>query len=379
VTAEVDETRLDDAAALAVADPEEMLRAVATAAAQVRAALTAAREADLDRLADEGRPRAVVITGMGGSAIAGDLVAALATPVAATPVVVHRGAGLPGWVGAADLVVPVSCSGRTRETLAAADEGIRRGARLLGVGSAGSPLADRCRNARAPFVPVVAQLAPRASLWSLVTPLLVAASRLRMVDLDADDAVLEVVAGRLEQVAETCRPDRELFVNPAKTLAVELAGSLPMLWGAGTTGPVAAYRFGCQLAENAKLPSVTGALPEAHHNQVVTFDGQLAGGAAATDLFRDRVDDEEPFRLRLVLLHDDNGDEDVAAAVSASQDLAEGRGIPVSALVSAGDSPLERFASLVGLVDHASVYLALLQSIDPTPVRPIDELKSRLA
>lgn len=377
MTTDVDEARLDDPAALSAADPADMLRAVATAAAQVRSSLSAAREADLDRLVEEGRPRAVVVTGMGGSAVAGDLVAALATPAAPSPVIVHRGGGLPGWVGAADLVVPVSCSGRTQETLAAADEAVRRGSRLFGVGSADSPLADRCRNARAPFVPVVAQLAPRASMWALATPLLVAASRLRLVDLD-EGVVLEAVATRLELVAEACRPDRESFVNPAKALAVELAGTLPMLWGAGTTGPVAAYRFGCQLAENAKFPAITGALPEAHHNQVVTFDGTLAGGAAEADLFRDRVDDEEPYRLRLVLLHDDDGNEGVAASVTASADLAERRGVPVSVLVSAGDSAVERFASIVGLVDYASVYLALLQSIDPTPVRPIDELKARL-
>ena len=379
MTTEVDEARLDDALALSAADPDDMLRAVATSAAQVRASLSAAREAGVDHIADEGRPRAVVVAGMGGSAVAGDLLVALSAPAAPTPVVVHRGPGLPGWVGAADLVVAVSCSGRTRETLAAADEAVRRGARMLGVGSGDSPLADRCRNARALFVPVVPQLAPRASMWALATPMLVAAARLRLVDLDDGDSVLEAVATRLEQVAEACRPDRESFVNPAKSLAVELAGSLPMVWGAGTTGPVAAYRFGCQLAENAKLPSVVGALPEAHHNQAVTLDGALAGGAADVDLFRDRVDDEDPLRLRLVLLHDDDGGEDVAAAVAASAELAERRGTPVSLLTSAGDSPVERFASLTGLVDYTSVYLALLQSIDPTPVRPIDELKSRLA
>ena len=378
MTADVDEARLDDPLALASADPQDMLRAVATSAAQVRAGLSAAREAGLERLADEGRPRALVITGMGGSAIAGDVAAALANPSSPTPVVVHRGAGLPAWVGAADLVMAVSCSGRTHETLAGADEAIRRGARLMGVGSPDSPLADRCRNARALFVPALAQLAPRASMWALVTPLLVAAARLRMIDLDADDAVLETVAVRLEQVAEACRPDRESFVNPAKTLAIELAGSLPMVWGAGVTGPVAAYRCSCQLAENAKLPSISGALPEAHHNQVVSLDGLLAGGAAETDLFRDRVDDETPLRLRLVLLHDDDGSEDAATAIAGSQELAERRGVPVSLLTSVGDNAVERFASIVGLIDYASVYLAFLQSIDPTPVTAIDELKSRL-
>lgn len=379
MTVEVDDERLDDVAALSSADSHEMLRAVATSAAQVRRGLTAARDAGLEGLAADGRPRSVVVAGMGGSGIAGDVLSALTAPAAPVPVVVHRGAGLPAWVGAADLVVPVSCSGSTAETLAAADEAIRRGCRLLGVSAADSPLAERCRNARAAWVQVVPELTPRSSFWGLATPLLVAAARLGLLDLGAGDGTLEAAAQRLEQIAEACRPDRETFVNPAKSLALELAGSLPMVWGVGQTGGVAAYRLVCQLAENAKLPAIPGVLPEAHHNQVVALDGALAGGVEAEDIFRDRVDEEQPVRVRLVLVHDDDGNESTASQVAASQELAEARGVPVTLLSSQGQSPVERLASLVGLVDYATVYLALGQAVDPTPVDAIDELKRRLA
>jgi glucose/mannose-6-phosphate isomerase len=188
--------------------------------------------------------------------------------------------------------------------------------------------------------------------------------------------MLEATAKRLEAIAEMCRPDRESFVNPAKMLALELAGTLPMAWGAGQMGGVAAYRFACQLAENAKYPAVSGALPEAHHNQVVSLDGPLAGDGADDDLFRDRVDDDQLHRLRLVLLHDDD-DPSTANRVAASEELAASRGVPVTRLVSEGSSPLERLASLIGMVDYASVYLAIGQGVDPTPVAPIDELKAR--
>ena len=209
MTVDTDDEVLDDVAGLAARDPKQMLRAVATSAAQVRSALTASREADLERLSDMGRPRAVVVAGMGGSGIAGDVLASLAVPTASAPVVVHRGPGLPAWVGAADVVVAVSCSGGTQETLSATDEAVRRGAPLLGVGAADSPLARRCLQARAPFVPVTKQLAPRASMWALATPVLVAGARLGLVDLGADDSGLEQAAVRLEAVAEACRPDRE--------------------------------------------------------------------------------------------------------------------------------------------------------------------------
>ena len=122
--------RLDDVALLETADPSSMLRQVASSAAQVREAARAAADASLDELAAGGRPRAIVVTGMGGSGIAGEVLAAVAgqgCPVQVTTVHDYR---LPGWVGAADLVIAVSCSGATEETLSAAEEAVRRGCRL---------------------------------------------------------------------------------------------------------------------------------------------------------------------------------------------------------------------------------------------------------
>ena len=126
---------LDDVAALEAGDPAGMLRAIASSAAQVRESALLAGEAGVARLAEDGRPRAVVVVGMGGSAIAGDVLAAVAGPALPVPVVVHRDFGLPGWVGPMDLVVAVSCSGETAETLSALEEAVRRGCRLLVVGA----------------------------------------------------------------------------------------------------------------------------------------------------------------------------------------------------------------------------------------------------
>jgi glucose/mannose-6-phosphate isomerase len=374
---DVDEARLDDPVRLESIDAGQMLRAVASSAAQIRTSITAAAEARIATLAEVGRPRAVVVAGMGGSGISGDVLAAVAGAACPVPIVVHRGYGLPAWVGAADLVLAVSCSGRTEETLSAADEAARRGTSLLGVGATGSPLADRCATARAPYVPVAMQSAPRATLWGLATPLLLAGARLGLLELGENDTDLEAAAVRLEQVAEACRPDREAFVNPGKTLALELAGALPMCWGAGQVGPVAATRLSCQLAENAKYPSIAGALPEAQHNQVVALDGQFATGSD-DDLFRDRVDDDAAVRLRLVLL-DDERDDTPSPRTEVSEELADGRGVPITRLRAEGSSAVERLASLVGLVDYASVYLAIAQGIDPSPVVAIDELKKRIA
>src|SRR4029079_15710915 len=128
---------LDDADALTSADRNGMLRAVASAGAQLREAAALAAEANLAVLADEGRPRAVVVAGVGTAGRTADLLETVAGPRCPVPVVLHRSAGIPGWVGAADAVIAVSASGRSPEALAAAEAAGRRGARLVAVGPPG--------------------------------------------------------------------------------------------------------------------------------------------------------------------------------------------------------------------------------------------------
>jgi glucose/mannose-6-phosphate isomerase len=387
----LDQALLDDDEAIAAGDPQQMLRAVASSGAQVREATTLAQEAGIDRVGSDGRPRAIVVAGMGGSGVAGDVlsgVAGLASPV---PISSHKSYGLPGWVGPLDLVIAVSCSGSTEETLSAAEEAGRRGARLLAVGATGSPLEDLAAKASGVFIPVTQGRQPRASLWSLVTPVVMAGHALGLLDASSD--VLEATASTLDSVAHSCRPDAVTFTNPAKSLAVELDGTSPVVWGTSPLTGAAAYRFTCQCNENAKTQLVWGVLPEANHNQVVAFDGRGGAMLAAipaedTDpedldlFFRDRAEDPEPrvsMPLRLVLLRDLEEHPQVTRRADVSAELALSRGIEVSELRVSGDSPLERLASIVGLTDFASVFLALLYGVDPTPVDAIGALKARIA
>lgn len=367
---------LDDTAALEAADPGQMLRAIASSAAQVRQAATLCTEVGLARLADESRPRAVVVAGMGGSAAAGDVLAAVAGEGCPVPITVHRGHGLPGWVGAADLVAAVSSSGVTEETLSATDEAVRRGARLICIGAPGSPLAQRAEQSRAVYVPAdPVGRRPRANLWALATPLVLAGEALGL--LAAPPAAIEATAIMLESAAGRCRPSSDAFVNPAKSLALTLAGSLPVCWGSSPLTGLAARRLTTQLNENAKYPAIAGVLPEAGHNQVVAFDGPFAGGAATPDLFAERVSEPAPVRLQLVLLREDAEHPQVARRADTSVQLARQRGIVVTELRAEGRSAYERLASLLCLLDYASVYLGLLLGLDPSPIEAIDVLKEQ--
>ena len=368
--AELASDRLDDAELVEAADPGGMLRQVASSAAQVRSAVRACSEVDLSPVTSPGRPRAIVVAGMGGSGIAGDVLAAICGTGHSMQVVTSHGYELPGWVGAADLVIAVSCSGSTEETLAVATEAVRRGSNLVGVGAAGSPLQAIATQARAPFVPVVSAGMPRSTLWGLSIPLIAIAERAGVLDVGED--VYEATAAALEQIAFQCRPTSESFVNPGKSLALDLFGTLPMIWGTSPLSGVAAKRFAAQLDENAKYPAIAGELPEANHNQVVAFDGPFAPGAT-------RLNAESGYPLRLILLGDPAAHPQVARRQAASAELATDRGIRVSELAMEGEHPLPRFASVVQLIDYATVYLGIASGVDPTPIDIIQELKEQIS
>jgi D-arabinose 5-phosphate isomerase GutQ len=375
---EIDEARLDDPAVLNDVDPAVMLRAIAGAGPQVREAAALSAEAGLHKLAEDGRPRALVVAGVGTAARTGDVLAAVAGSGCPVPVVSHRSAVIPGWIGATDVVIAVSGSGHSPEALAAAEAAMHRGARLVAVGAADSPLQSMAEGAHALFVPVPVRRPARVSFWALTVPVLLAGRALGLANVTEAD--FAETAARLDDDAERCRPDGEVFVNQGKSLAVELAGTIPVVWGSSRLATVAAARFADSLAANARYPAVSGALVEAGRGRVGLLDGPY-GSMATTedDFFADRVEDDRSTRLRLVLLRDDRESPVAARRAEAIAELASARGIGVSVLMAEGGCELERLASLVAVPDFASVYLALLHGIDPIAVPAVAELKERTA
>ena len=387
--------RLDTPDVIEAADPGDMLRQVASAAAQVRTALRSCAETDLSAFAADGRPRAIVVAGMGGSGLAGEMLNAMAGLSSPVQVVVSQAERLPGWVGAADAVVAGSCSGTTPETLAIATEAARRGCRLAAVGAEGSPLHRIAEQASAPFIPVVPLGLPRSMLWAVAVPLLVIAERVGVARIGTD--VYELAAIRLEEISHQCRPASDSFVNPGKSLALDLVGELPMVWGTSPLSGVAARRFASQLQENAKYPAIYGMLPEAAYSQVAAFDGpfaprssRLSGqepGAGPDDMSElpgwdlDYEEDEAASgftALRLILIADPDEDPRVASQRAAVTELAGQRGVGISELAMDGEHPLVRLAGVIQLADYASVYLAIASGIDPGQTVAIRDLRTRI-
>jgi glucose/mannose-6-phosphate isomerase len=376
VTAQIDEARLDDPGVLAGADPAAMLRATAGAGPQLRESVALAAEAGLHELAEELRPRAVVVAGVGTAARTGDVLNAVAGPHCPVPVMLHRSPGIPGWVGAADVVLAVSASGRSPEALAAAEAAMQRGARLVAIGPPDTELQSLAERARALFVPVPRRRPARINFWALTVPALLAARALGMAQVTEAD--FAETATRLDNDADRCRPTAELFVNEGKSLALELAGTIPVIWGTSRVATVAASRFADQLAANARYPAVAGNLIEAGRGRVGLLDGVFGTLATGSDdFFADRLESGGGTKLHLVLLRDDEESEVDGARADAVADLARERNVGVSVLTAAGGSQLERLASLIAVPDFASVYLALLHGLDPIAVAAVSELKER--
>jgi Bacterial phospho-glucose isomerase C-terminal SIS domain len=386
--------RLDDAELVEAGDPGGMLRQVASSAAQVRTALRSCAETDLSAVRLETRPRAIVVAGSGGaggSAFACDALAAMCGPGAPVQVIGVSGYQLPGWIGATDLVIAISRSGHTVEALALAGEAARRGCELIGVGAPSSPLRELVARARGTYIPVTTVGPARAMPWALTVPLLVIAARLGLARID-DDAY-EAAAVAMEAVSHQCRPSSESFVNPAKSLALDLVGRLPVIWGGTPLAMTAARRLASQLAANAKYPAVLGELPEVGHDQVAAFDGPYAPAPepafpAAEDFanpdFGDFGDDDieldgstpEEASLRLVLVADPAGEHPAVERTRiASASLASVRGIDVSEITMDGADPLRRLAATVQLLDYASVYLGIASGIDPLAIAAIKDLR----
>jgi glucose/mannose-6-phosphate isomerase len=375
----INDLLLDDIAAMAALDSGNMMEAVASSGAQMREAVATIDRTKLAAVADGGKPRAVLVAGVGGSGVSGDVLMAVAGPSSSIPITVERTHILQGWASPLDLVIAVSCSGETEETLSLAAEAARRGTRLVTIGAAGSSLEKLSeQTAGAIHFPINAHgRMPRASLWTITTPLLMIAAALEICDLTDED--FAITADAMDQLSADSGPSVSLVENEAKSLGLALAESFPMVWGSGGIGRAASNRFMAQLAENSKLPSMHGALPEVGHNQIVTFDGIFAKPISNDDIFRDRVEEQSERRLKLVLLRDEAEHEAVTKRVNIVREIVADRSIPLTEMMAHGHHRLTRIASLVVPTDWASVYAAFAMGIDPSPIGPINQLKAGLA
>lgn len=220
----------------------------------------------------------------------------------------------------------------------------------------------------------------RTGLWSLLVPVLRAAHAIGAVEVP--DPVLAATADRLDAEAEACRPASEVFVNPAKALAVQLAGTVPVVLGDGLVTGVVARRAAAMLARTARTPAMHGSLPDDASEVVATFDGPFSVGQDS--LFDDPfIDGDAGPMLRLLMLREPAPSPDVdnqeaferAALADRVRSMAEDVGVRVTEVVAEPGHDLERLAGLVARTDFAATYLALGLGLDPATSPHVADLR----
>ncbi|MDI6870128.1 MAG: bifunctional phosphoglucose/phosphomannose isomerase [Bacillota bacterium] len=350
-------SRLDNLEYLASADPAGMGEWVAGLPEQCEEAFRLGQEAPLPEAAGV---RQVVVVGMGGSAIGADLLRGYVEGEMAIPFLVSRTYHLPAFVSRETLVIASSYSGNTEETLSAYGEARERGARMFAIASGGE-LERRAQADGVPFCRIPGGYSPRAALGYSFVPLLAVLSRLGLI------------RDRAEDLAEAVKVMRELRAelgqgtpaadNPAKQLAERLYGKLPFIYGAAPWSSAVAYRWKGQVNENAKNLSHSNILPELNHNETVGWE------------FPERL----TAQIEVVLLRDREDHPKVQRRFEVTSTIMRPHVSGITEVWSRGHSILARLFSLIYHGDFTSYYLALLNGVDPTPVKVIDYLKGELA
>jgi glucose/mannose-6-phosphate isomerase len=337
-------------------DSQGMLETTLGWPEQLLAAAESAR--GLENLPDREKIENIVVVGMGGSAMAGEVLQSCAGPYLPVPVLLFRTYNVPAFVGEGSLVFAVSFSGNTEETIEASTQAALQGARVVAI-TQGGELGRLAESWGAPLVEVPQGIPqPRAGLAALAIPPLVV-----LEDIGLFPGARHWIDLAAEQL--TARRDRLIEAgNEAEELARRIGRTIPLIYGGGGLGAVAAQRWKNQFNENAKVPAFWHTIPELCHNEIVGWGQHGDLTRQAFTLVFLRHDLEHPQVMQRFALVGERMEEVV---VSIEQVSAEGEG------------ELAQLLDLILLGDVASTHLALREGVDPGPVPVLDEIKAVLA
>lgn len=347
---------LDDPRLMQATDPQNMLSEINNLPEQLATAWKLGLEKPLP---DRKCIKQVVIAGMGGSAIAADLLAAYLYQSGRVPVFVHRDYGLPAWAcGSETLLVASSHSGNTEETLDAFETGIKNQCNLMVI-STGGRLVERAREAGAPVWLFNHNNQPRAAVGFSFGYLLALMTRLELAPDQADQVASTIRDMRTQQ--ESLGPLIPVSQNPAKRLAGQLAGRWINIIGSGMLAPVA-RRWKGQFNELAKAGAGFDCLPEADHNTLAGLTNPEKVLNQTATIFLNGSFDHPRNQLRIKLTKQ--------AFMLA--------GLNTNDYSAPGNTPLAQQWCALHFGDHLAYYLAMSYGEDPTPIPSIQEFKQHL-
>lgn len=304
-------------------------------------------------------PKNIVVVGMGGSAIGGEILHDWLRDTLPIPIEVCRDYTLPAYVNEDTLVFANSYSGNTEETLTAFLDATKRKSTVLAVTSGGQ-LSEFCKKLHTPHVIIPSGLQPRAAIPYLFFPLPILMQKLGI--LSNVEGELEEAITILEKVAKANAPDNPANSNRAKQLAEDLPGTIPVIYGFRQYNSIA-HRLKAQFNENSKLPSKSDSFPELNHNETVGYEAPEALNKVQT----------------IILIRDPQEPTEIRNRIETTKNLAFTRANKTLEITAEGKGKLAKMLSVMCTGDYASVYLAILQNKDPSPVKIIDKVKTELA
>jgi len=350
-------TNLDDPKVYIKFDPSNMLRRIGELPQQCLNAWHSAMGFALPP--DYSNVDKVVILGLGGSAIGGDLVSTLALEEGKIPILVHRDYDLPPLVDARTLVITSSYSGNTEETISSFNKALETPAKKVVVTTGGRLEALAAASGVPAFI-FHYQAEPRTAFGYSFFSLLAIFHRLGLISIDRED--IDETIRVLEELSPRLDKGVSLKINPAKQLANRLLGRLVIVYGAGILSKVA-YRWKTQLNESSKTSAFHECFPELNHNAVVGY----------------RLPSWLRQKAFVVLLCSPSLHPRILMRYKVTAEILVDAMIPHEVVDAPGESPLSQIMSAVFFGDYVSYYLAMLNEVDPSPVAIIDYLKARLA
>jgi glucose/mannose-6-phosphate isomerase len=300
----------------------------------------------------------IVITGLGGSAIGGDLLRAYLADKCAVPVVVNRHYYFPDYVGKNTLVIVSSYSGNTEETVAAYKDAVKRKAMVFCITSGGE-VEKMAKKHKHPYIKIPGGLPPRAALGYSFFPTLIALSKLGFIK-DQKKEIKETLGLLAELSARYA--DHNSASNTAVNLAKTLHGKLPLIYSGADKFDTVNTRWRGQITENAKTLAFGHVFPELNHNEIV-------GWEVLTGLMK---------QIHVVILRDREDYKRIQLRMEVSKGIIAPLADGITEVYTEGKSLLARTFSLLYLADWLSFYLAMLNGVDPSPVKKIDFLKEEL-
>ncbi|SYZ72993.1 Bifunctional phosphoglucose/phosphomannose isomerase [Candidatus Zixiibacteriota bacterium] len=339
-------------------DPQKMYDKIYRFPEQLEEALAIGKKLKLDKNRYRGL-RNIIVAGMGGSAIGGDLVRSYLAGALKIPMQICRHYRLPQFVSGTSLVIISSYSGNTEETLSALNDAIARKAKIICITSGGK-VAEIAKKKKFPVIALPKGYPPRAALGYSFAPLLMLLGKLGFIK-DPEKDIKEVILG-LKAYRDRYAIETALDKNPAKALASRLHRKIPIIYSGPKLTDTVGTRWKGQICENAKVLAFNNQFAEFNHNELVGWN---------------RI---EPYRDKLVVIYlrDSDDHERIRMRMEIVRKLIEKQDVPIIDVFSNGNFPLGRIFSLIQLGDFTSYYLAILNDVDPTPVEVIDFLKAEL-